>query len=192
MSDHGQGVRVVDLAEAELDAVAALMTRVFGGRGDERELVAAWVREPDRCVRVALADGAPVGMAVATYHARFDPVAYSRDFACDLAAFLADAPTVVLNQILVEPAWRRRGVASALAAALRPWVRASGARSAIGVRWIHGGDHHSGHLFEAAGFYQLGRCEGFYRQFHEVSGQRCTVCTGPRCECAALLYGMRL
>ena len=47
---------VVDPAETLFDAgaVVALMTETFGVRGDEMSLLEGWLKEPSRCVRVAL------------------------------------------------------------------------------------------------------------------------------------------
>ncbi|TNE89413.1 MAG: GNAT family N-acetyltransferase [Deltaproteobacteria bacterium] len=186
-------MKLLDLHHDPIDdeALARAMVRVFGGRGDERALIAGWREDGQRFVPVAVEDGGVLGWALASVQEAANPASYAEPFGADLTSLTRGEPVAVLHQIAVLPHARRRGVATALASALGQWSRSTDARSVVGVSWSHGGEHHSGHLFEAAGLRVLGRCPAYYRRFHDATGQRCPVCEPEPCDCEAVLYGAR-
>lgn len=90
-----------------------------------RETVWRWILDPAEEVKTLLAeapDGVPVGLA---HHRRFArPLRASRG--------------LFLDGLFVDPAWRGRGVADALLAALADMARAQGCDV---VRWITAEDN---------------------------------------------------
>ena len=175
------------LDDADIEKTACLIQQIFGFRGDEEVLLRTWQQETHRCVRIAKKGDVIVGLAVLTVAMELDRTKYETPFRVDLGSI--PTPVAEFNQILIEPRYRQQGLASQLAASVIEWVSSKSVGYIIGVSWQHGQPGHSGRLFERGGFRKLGECKGFYRQFHEQSAQRCTVCRGT-CNCIAILYGI--
>ncbi len=126
------GVRPVPDAAAPRVAIrpalpgdAAGVVRVAATRGPQRAdletRVAGWAVDPDRCVLVAVPDGAPavVGWAMASRWAHDDA-----------------PPGYVVSALTVDPGWWRRGLGHRLASGLLAWAwdRADVLHSLVNLR----------------------------------------------------------
>jgi ribosomal protein S18 acetylase RimI-like enzyme len=96
-----------------------------------------------------------------------------------------------LEALAVEPAFRRRGVGSALAGASLEWMRAQGCETAVALAWESGREGASAPLFRRFGFRQGATVEGFYLEESLREGWACPVC-GVGCRCSATLYTLPL
>jgi ribosomal protein S18 acetylase RimI-like enzyme len=96
-----------------------------------------------------------------------------------------------LEALAVEPAFRRRGVGSALAGASLDWMRAQGCETALALAWESGREGASAPLFRRLGFRQGATVERFYLEESLREGWACPVC-GVGCRCSATLYTLPL
>jgi GNAT superfamily N-acetyltransferase len=85
-----------------------------GAEGEARQLLQAWLRDPDARAFVCEAGDDPVGMACVRID-RAPPI-------------LREVERAELTDLFVRPAWRRRGLGRALARAALDWVASRGVR----------------------------------------------------------------
>ena len=85
-----------------------------GPEGEVRELLRAWLRDPDARAFVCEASGDALGMACVRID-RAPPI-------------LDETERAELTDLFVRPAWRRRGVGRALARAALDWAASRGIR----------------------------------------------------------------
>ena len=85
-----------------------------GAEGEVRELLRAWLRDPDARAFLAEAGGAALGMACVRID-RAPPI-------------LEEVERGEITDLFVRGAWRRRGVGRALADAALDWVASRGVR----------------------------------------------------------------
>lgn len=155
--------RIRELSARDLPAISPLLDAALGtGFWDAGDLVC-------EVTLVAEADGAPIGVGTAG----LDPT--------------DDGMVGHMRLVAVDPAWRRRGVATALVRELVGRCEALGATSHLTYAWIHGADGAApmaGVLVEA-GFSLSRRIEGFYSG---ILGASCPACGQSPCVCPADLY----
>jgi GNAT superfamily N-acetyltransferase len=118
---------------------------------------------------VAEADGAPIGVGTAGLD-RTDERMVGH-----------------MRLVAVDPAWRRRGVATALVRELVGRCEALGVASHLTYAWVHGPDGAvpMAGVLEETGFCLSHRIEGFYSG---VVGAACPACSQSPCVCPADLY----
>jgi len=118
-------------------------------RADE---AAAWFRDlldkPTTAAWVAEEGGAPIGFVLAFFHERAEN------------PFRRERRWCEIDQIAVDPAWRRRGVGGALMGAALEAARARGVRDVELSSWAFNTDAHA--LFRRFGFEP--RVVGFERR----------------------------
>ena len=92
-----------------------------------------------------------------------------------------------VHLVAVDPAWRRRGVATALVRELVGRCEALGVASHLTYASVYGPDGTAplARVLEEAGFSLSHRIESFYSG---VVGVSCPVCRQSPCECPADLY----
>lgn len=163
---EGTGVdsfRVRELSAPDLPAIAPLLDAALGG--------GFWDADDLGCeiTLVAVADDVPIGVGIAgldqTDHGLVGH----------------------MRLVAVDPAWRRRGVATALVRELVSHCEALGVASHLTYAWVHSPDGTAplARALEKAGFSLSHRIEGFYSG---IAGASCPVCGQSPCVCPADLY----
>jgi len=156
-------IRIRDLSTVDLHAIRALLDAVLGtGFWDAGDLAC-------EVALVAEADGAPIGVGTAGLDRT------------------GDGTVGHIRLVAVDPAWRRRGVATTLVRQLVGRCEALGVTSHLTYAWVHGADGTApmaGVLAES-GFSLSHRAEGFYSG---VVGASCPACGQSPCVCPADLY----
>ncbi len=116
------------------------------------ENVAVWFRElldaPTTAAWIAEEDGAPVGYVLTFFHERAENPFRRRRRWCEI------------DQIAVDPGWRRRGIGRALMAAALDGATARGLRDVELFSWAFNTDAHA--MFRQLGFEP--RIVGFERR----------------------------
>jgi len=187
-------VTLVSLADPSVDkdAVAALLTEVFGPRPNQRQLVDDWLGLEHSNVLLARADGAFVGLMIARLLPEEEVnEKYGSPFGVDLLEMTGNAKFGGFQLLAVLPAWQRLGIAGDLTQAQHAWLISGGATVGLGVSWDHGGFSGMGsskHMFEAAGFQVVATDPEFYNRINAESGQDCRRCAPEPCTCNALLF----
>jgi len=156
-------VRIRELSAPDLLAVSPLLDAALGcGFWDADDLAC-------EVTLVAEAGGAPVGVGTAALDRTDDGTAGH------------------IRLVAVDPAWRRRGVATALVRELLTRCEALGASSHLTYAWVHGPDGTApmAGLLVGAGFSLSRRIEGFYSG---IIGASCPACGQSPCVCPADLY----
>lgn len=172
-------------------SLCQLLADTFGPRDDQRELPTRWRDDPRRHVLMAVDDGEVVGASIVGLVPDLEGRARYLEFDPDFNARLGEGPLGEFNTLAVAPRWRRRGLGRALAGRHQALLRDLGAVGWAGICWDNGAPDSSKHLYEGAGFEALGRIPGYFRRFHEASGQRCPYCAPSPCDCVAILYARR-
>ncbi len=155
--------RIRGLSAPDLPVVSPLLDATLGsGFWDARDLAC-------EVTLVADADGTPIGVGTAGLD-RTD-----------------DGPVGHIRIVAVDPAWRRRGVATALVRELVGRCEGLGATSHLTYAWVHGPDGAAplARVLVAAGFSLSHRVEGFYSDTMSAS---CPACSQSPCVCPADLY----
>jgi GNAT superfamily N-acetyltransferase len=155
--------RIRELSAPDLPVITPLLDAALGaGFWDARDLGCD-------VTLVAEADGAPIGVGSAGLDRTHDGMVGH------------------IRLVAVDPAWRRRGVATALVRELVDRCEAHGVTSHLTYAWVHGADGTApmaGVLGEV-GFSLSDRIEGFYSG---VVGASCPACGQSPCVCPADLY----
>jgi|GEM_PF-4500545 len=155
--------RIRELRESDYPAISELLDTALGsGFWDAGDLACD-------VVRVAESAGAPVGVGSAS----LDPT--------------EDEAIGHIRLVAVEPAWRRKGVATALVRELVDCCEALGATRHLTYAWVHGPDGTApmASVLSDAGFCLSHRIERFYAGF---DGGLCPACAQSPCVCPADLY----
>lgn len=177
-------------SEPSDESIARFLSSIFGERNDQLELIASWRADSDLHASVAVDEDELIGMCVAREQTPAMRETYAQ-FGIEPESVFGKGRWVIFNMLAVAPSWRRQGVGEHLARALATNLPKPDAVGFVGICWDHGHPGSSKGLFEGAGFSAIGSCVGYYRQFHETSGQECPHCAPKRCVCRALLYVMR-
>lgn len=155
--------RIRELGAPDLPVIAPLLDAALGaGFWDVGDLTC-------EVALVAEADGVPIGVGTASLDQ-------------------ADGGTVGhIRLIAVDPAWRRRGVATALVGELIGRCEALGVTSHLTYAWVHGphGMAPMASVLVGAGFALSHRVEGFYSG---AVGAPCPACGQSPCVCPGDLY----
>ena len=155
--------RIRELSPPDLPAISPLLDASLGsGFWDIGDLAC-------EVTLVADADGAPIGVGTAGLD-RTD-----------------DSTVGHIRLVAVDPAWRRRGVATALVRELVGRCEALGVTSHDTYAWVHGADGTApmADVLVEAGFSLSRRIEGFYSGIVAAS---CPACGQSPCVCPADLY----
>ncbi len=155
--------RIRELSAPDLPTISPLLDAALGsGFWDAGDLVC-------EVTLVAEADGGPIGAGTASLD-RTD-----------------DGMVGHVRLVAVDPAWRRRGVATALVRELVGRCEALGVTSHLTYAWVHGVDGVAplARVLVEAGFSLSHRIEGFYSG---IVGASCPACGQSPCVCPADLY----
>lgn len=177
---------VRDLQPDDIPDVRALLENTFAPRGDEADLLHAWIEDDARCAAVGYAGADLVGFGLASITDA--PPTYAATFDVTLEEHLPCGLFGLWSILAVQPDRRGTGSGRAIAHHIGQRLVARGTDTWLGVSWQHGPTHTSRPLFEGAGFQLLGRSSTFYRGF-AATGQICPHCRPDPCRCEALLYG---
>lgn len=118
------GIVIRDATAGDIPAWADLRATLWpeGSVEEHRAELPEWLADPDTCARVAVTpDGRVVGFMEARLRSHADGCATS--------------PVGYLEGWFVDPAWRRRGVGTALVAAFEDWSRGRGCRELASDTW---------------------------------------------------------
>jgi GNAT superfamily N-acetyltransferase len=93
--------------------------------------------------------------------------------------------------VVVQTAFRRRGVGAGLTEASLAWMRERGCDAAVALSWLSGRPDSSPPLFRRLGLTEGPTVERFYERESIENAWACPVCGQP-CTCAATLFSRRL
>jgi GNAT superfamily N-acetyltransferase len=159
----------------------ALGARSYSAAGLEQE-----IHDPRTYVLEARAvDGALIGVASARVLAP-DGLSIYAQFG-EGSRILDGHCVGSLNASAVVPAYRGRGLGSALARARLLWLEAQGCDMVVGLSWLSGLAHTSKPVFERYGFTAVGRSDEIYTRLSIEHDFDCPTCGYP-CHCPGLLF----
>ena len=182
--DDGSGVVIRRLQPADHNAVVRLIDALVGEGFLDTSLL-----DSGLCFAAEL-HGSMAGALVATlrdeaYAALLPPAL--RDAVARLAQ--PDGRLLHIAELAVDPATRRRGLATRLVAAAEEAGRGDGAGAAVAVAWLPSDPERptSEGVFHRA-FADLGVLADFYREISLASGALCPACGPPPCRCSVRLF----
>ncbi|MCP4501516.1 MAG: GNAT family N-acetyltransferase [Deltaproteobacteria bacterium] len=195
MSDDVKEVAIRDLSAKELEQTGAFLSRIFGARSDQEELLSMWKEDESRVVVVLVLAEEIVGVGVARCAAFAEEQSpyirfpFRTPHAQDFEKGLRDEEKVGALQVLAIAEDKRHfGLGRRLATHLVRALLKRGVRFLVGVCWDNATTQTSKPLFIAAGFQQITSSVTFFSEEQKKSGQPCPHCSPDDCACNALLF----
>ena len=172
-----------------INAALRLMNRTHGeGLFDSNYLVSR-IRSGDSLVLVGHLDRKFAAVGCAEIVKDFD---YFLPFDPGIEDRLNGQKVGLLRTLSVQEEYQGQGFGKQMTQCRTQWLIEQGCGTILGVSWVSGLAHTSSRVFEKLGFRTVKRVDHFFREQAIRQPFDCPGCQVQPCECAAILYELKV
>lgn len=174
----------------DIPQIAILMNSIFGYFDNVEKIFEKWITNPLFSTKVVLFEDKIIG--VTTWHV-YDKLDFSKyqAFGNQVIDFLNGKKVAGLLNLAILPEHRQMGIAKKLSLKQMDWLVRQNCDVIFGTSWVYGTENNSQHLFQKAGFKNLGESTTFLRE--QLQGKSiCSVCQTSDCVCNMIFFGAKV